>query len=66
MNLNFMMGRIDTWDEERIEKVLESIIPVYNDMTRIQETVDEMQSTVQTLIESYSFTKESPEETAEL
>ena len=66
MNLNFMMGRIDTWDEERIEKVLESIIPVYNDMTRIQETVDEMQSTVQTLIESYSFTKESPEETVEL
>ena len=66
MNLNFMMGRIDTWDEERIEKVLESIIPVYNDMTRIQETVDEMQSTVQTLNESYSFTKESPEETVEL
>ena len=66
MNLNFMMGRIDTWDEDRIEKVLEAIAPVYNDMTRIQETVDEMQSTVQTLIESYSFTKESPEETAEL
>lgn len=66
MNLNFMMGRIDTWDEDRIEKVLEAIVPVYNDMTRIQETVDEMQGTVQTLIESYSFTKESPEETTEL
>jgi hypothetical protein len=55
MNLNFMMGRIDTWEADRLEKVLESIVPVYEEMLKVQAVVDGMQESVQSLIESYSY-----------
>jgi hypothetical protein len=55
MNLNFMMGRIDTWEEDRLEKVLEAIQPVYQKMLNIQDLVDGMGAEVQTLIEAYTY-----------
>ncbi len=59
MNLNFMMGRIDTWEEDRLEKVLEAIQPVYQDMLNIQNLIDGMGDNVQTLIESYTYEAEA-------
>jgi archaellum component FlaC len=58
MNLNFMMGRIDTWEEDRLEKILEAIEPVHEDLLKIQNIIDGMQDTVQTLIESYTYVTE--------
>lgn len=55
MNLNFMMGRIDTWEEDRLEKVLEAIQPVYQKMLNIQDLVDGMGDEVQALIEAYTY-----------
>jgi hypothetical protein len=66
MNLNFMMGRIDTWEEDRLEKVLEAIQPVYQKMLNIQDLVDGMGNEVQALIESYTYEAEATTADTEL
>jgi hypothetical protein len=66
MNLNFMMQRIESWDAERIEKVKEAMGPVYDELLKVQQVIDELQDPVQNLIESYAFVGETSEETTEL
>ena len=66
MNLNFMMGRIDTWEEDRLEKVLEAIQPVYQKMLNIQDLVDGMGDEVQALIEAYTYEAETTAADTEL
>jgi hypothetical protein len=66
MNLNFMMQRIESWDAERIEKVKEAMGPVYDELLKVQQVIDELQDPVQNLIESYAFVGDTSEETTEL
>lgn len=66
MNLNFMMQRIESWDAERIEKVKEAMGPVYDELLKVQQVIDELQDPVQNLIESYAFVGEKSEDATEL
>ena len=66
MNLNFMMQRIESWDAERIEKVKKAMGPVYDELLKVQQVIDELQDPVQNLIESYAFVGDTSEETTEL
>jgi hypothetical protein len=69
MNLNFMMSRIETWDEKRIDMVLAAITKVYEEVKKASDLVDNLQDPAQELIESYAFIGENPnleEENADL
>lgn len=55
LNLNFMMQRLETWDEARKEQVLVALQKVLEDMKAVDDVVENLQDSGLELVESYAF-----------
>lgn len=60
LNLNFMMQRLETWDEARQEQVLKALQNVLSDIKAVDDIVNDLHSSGQELIESYAYLGEQP------
>ena len=58
MNLNFLMGRADTWSEEKLKAVDGAFAVVNDHLSEIMEIIDKLEAPALALVESYALEQE--------
>lgn len=54
MNLNFLMGRVESWEESQLEAVHENLRTILDELEKVKEVVDALEEPALDLIASYT------------
>ncbi len=54
MNLNFLMGRVESWEESQLDLVHENLRTILNELEKVKEVVEALEEPALDLIESYT------------
>lgn len=59
MNLNYLMGRAESWSETKLVAVNEALEPVVQSLNEVLAIIDSLEAPALALVESYSLEPET-------